>query len=166
MPGTGGQGHGDAEQPEDDDEARAATRRSSELGGASPRAPGISHGGGAGEQHAATRERGEDSFQASVGRNRWARRWRVSAACVAAVACTCALVFLLPDGGRRSEGDSGGGTFEMVEQRLDAALSPHDLEDARLRGWSRAQILALRNPLALRDPAVANSPSPLPSDLI
>ena len=77
---------------------------------------------------------------------------------MAAVACTCALVFLLPDGGRGLEGDSGGGTFEMVEQTLDAALSPRDLEDARLRGWSRAQILALRDPLALGDPAVANSP--------
>ena len=140
MPGTGGQtGHGDASQPGD----------------------GISHGGGApaGEQHAATRERTEDGRVHSwVGRGRWARNWRVSAACVAAVACTCALVFLLPDGGRGLEGDSGGGTFEMVEQTLDAALSPRDLEDARLRGWSRAQILALRDPLALGDPAVANSP--------
>jgi hypothetical protein len=156
MPGTGGQpGHGDAEQQGADSEDRTAIRPSD----ASPRAPAISHGGGApaGEQHAATRQRGEDGVEARVGRGRWARRWRVSAACVAAVACTCALVFLLPDGGRGLEGDSGGGTFEMVEQTLDAALSPRDLEDARLRGWSRAQILALRDPLALGDPAVANS---------
>ena len=160
MPATAWEsGHGSAVQPGADDETCAATRRSSERGDALPRAPWLSLGGGgttrqwsrvapaaAGSRNAATLDDGGRAT--GYSRGRWARHWRVSAACAAAVACICALAVLLPDRGRGGGGDGGGRTFELVEQTLDAALSLRDQEDARLRGWSRAQMLALRDPAA------------------
>ena len=71
------------------------------------------------------------------------------------IACFCALAHVSfgrgNDAGDVDAGALGAGrgmdgerTLELVEQRLDASIVPEDRAEASVQGWSRAQVLAVR----------------------
>lgn len=107
----------------------------------------------------AVRRAGLGRLRVDLAGRRWMRDWRLVAAALAALACFVCALFSLPSGQGASDhsgglrakdsgildGANGERVFELVEQRLDAAMTLGDREDAQMRGWSRAQMLALRD---------------------
>jgi len=105
------------------------------------------------------RRAGLGRLRVDLAGRRWMRDWRLVAAALAALACFVCALFSLPSGQGASDhsggwlaedsgildGADGEREFELVEQRLDAAMTLGDREDAQMRGWSRAQMLALRD---------------------
>jgi hypothetical protein len=83
------------------------------------------------------------------------RPWWTAVVALTTIACFCALAHVSfgrgNDAGDVDEGALGAGrgmdgerTLELVEQRLDASIVPEDRAEASAQGWSRAQVLAVR----------------------